>query len=197
MLRYVMLLGFLLNFTGCQGSTPKATGESMTQPKVVMRTNLGEIELELNQAKAPETVANFLEYVDAGFYSGTLFHRVIENFMIQGGGFTQDFQQKKTRAPIRNEADNGLKNERGTIAMARTSDVHSATAQFFINVTDNDFLNFRNPTPGGYGYCVFGKVTEGLDVVDAIRKVKTGPCKGHDDVPLQPVKIIEVVRKES
>lgn len=160
------------------------------QPQVELRTSMGRITLELYPDKAPQTVENFLQYVKNGFYDGTIFHRVIPNFMIQGGGFTPDFSQKKTRAPVRNEAGNGLKNTTGTIAMARTSDPHSATAQFFINIADNDFLNFSAPTQQGHGYCVFGKVIKGMDVVDKIAGVATGPRPPHRDVPLQPV-IIE------
>lgn len=157
--------------------------------QVELKTNMGRITLELYPDKAPQTVENFLQYVRDGFYNGTIFHRVIPNFMIQGGGFTTDFVQKKTRAPIRNEAANGLKNALGTVAMARTSDPHSATAQFFINIADNDFLNFTAPTQQGYGYCVFGKVIRGMDVVDKIAGVATGDRPPHSDVPLQPVVI--------
>ena len=142
-------------------------------PVVLLETTSGDILVELYPDKAPETVANFLKYVDDGFYNNTIFHRVIPGFMIQGGGFTARMQQKDTSAPIKNEADNGLKNDRGTIAMARTMDPHSATAQFFINLVDNDFLNFQAPSGNGWGYCVFGRVTEGMDVVDKIAKVKT------------------------
>jgi peptidyl-prolyl cis-trans isomerase B (cyclophilin B) len=157
---------------------------------VKLTTNFGTITLELNAQAAPDTVANFLQYVRDGHYDGTLFHRVIDGFMIQGGGFTADMQQKPTRAPIRNEANNGLKNEAYTIAMARTPNPDSATSQFFINVANNDFLNFREPSAQGYGYCVFGKVVEGQDVVDRIRKVQTGMRAGHQDVPMEDV-IIE------
>ncbi|MCF6319877.1 MAG: peptidyl-prolyl cis-trans isomerase [Proteobacteria bacterium] len=136
---------------------------------------MGDIIIELNDQKAPKTVANFVAYVNSGFYDGTIFHRVISNFMIQGGGFTEDFKKKKSRPEIENEANNRLKNARGTIAMARTSDPHSATAQFFINVVDNDFLDFRAQTTRGWGYTVFGKVISGMDVVDKIRKQRTGP----------------------
>ena len=159
---------------------------------VQMQTNKGLIVLELDAAKAPETVANFLEYARAGFYDGTIFHRVIPNFMIQGGGFVPGMEQKKTRGQIKNEADNGLKNDLGTIAMARTPDPHSATAQFFINTKDNGFLNYSAPTPQGWGYCVFGKVTEGMDVVRSIETVSTGNRGGHGDVPVEDV-IIEKV----
>ena len=156
---------------------------------IKLTTNHGVITLELDSAKAPKTAANFLAYVAAGHYDGTIFHRVIDGFMIQGGGFTADMQQKPTNAPIENEAGNGLKNERGTVAMARTNDPHSATAQFFINVADNDFLNFRAPSGNGWGYCVFGRVVDGMDVVDKIRKVKTGNKGFHQDVPTEDVVI--------
>ena len=159
-------------------------------PRVELKTNRGPIVIELNQAKAPKTVANFLQYVKDGHYNGTVFHRVIDGFMIQGGGFEPGMKQKPTRAPVKNEAANGLKNDRYTIAMARTNDPHSATAQFFINVKDNDFLNHTAPTPQGWGYCVFGKVVEGQDVVDKIKGVKTGRSGMHQDVPQQDV-IIE------
>ena len=139
--------------------------------KVLMETSMGTITLELDEAKAPETVRNFVDYAKAGHYDGTIFHRVIDGFMIQGGGFTKDMNQKPTRAPIRNEAMNGLKNARGTIAMARTMVVDSATSQFFINLVDNDFLDFTSPTPQGFGYAVFGEVTDGMKVVDAIAKL--------------------------
>jgi len=145
--------------------------------------------LELDAEKAPLTVENFLQYVRDGFFSNTLFHRVIDGFMIQGGGMNPDMSQKATRAPVKNEADNGLKNEAYTIAMARTGDPHSATAQFFINVNNNDFLNHSAPTPHGWGYCVFGKVVEGQDVVDKIKKVRTGNKAGHQDVPVENVVI--------
>ena len=157
---------------------------------VKLHTNHGVITLELDAEKAPVTVANFLAYVEAGHYNNTIFHRVIDGFMIQGGGFEPGMNQKPTGEQIKNEADNGLKNERGTIAMARTQAPHSATAQFFINVADNDFLNFRSPDLQGWGYCVFGKVSDGMDVVDAIRKVKTGSSGFHQDVPKEDV-IIE------
>jgi peptidyl-prolyl cis-trans isomerase B (cyclophilin B) len=163
---------------------------------VELHTNHGVIKVELNAEKAPKTVENFLAYVKAGHYDGTVFHRVIDGFMIQGGGFSQDMEQKPTNAPVANEADNGLKNERGSLAMARTNDPHSATAQFFINVKDNDFLNFSSPTPQGWGYCVFGKIVEGLDVVDAIKKVKTGNKGFHQDVPVEDVVIEKAVVAE-
>jgi peptidyl-prolyl cis-trans isomerase B (cyclophilin B) len=157
---------------------------------IKLNTNLGTITVELYADKAPETVRNFLDYVDAGHFDNTIFHRVIDGFMIQGGGFEPGMTQKPTRQPIKNEADNGLKNERGTVAMARTSAPHSATAQFFINVADNDFLNFRAADANGWGYCVFGRVAAGMDVVDKIKGVQTGNRGFHQDVPLDDV-IIE------
>jgi len=162
------------------------------KPMVIIRTTFGEIKLELDAEKAPKTVANFLHYARDGYYDGTIFHRVIDNFMIQGGGFDTDMQQKVSGEPIENEADNGLKNDFGTIAMARTTDPHSATAQFFINVKDNDFLNHSSKSMQGWGYTVFGKVTEGTEVLDKIRSVRTSSRKGHQDVPTEPV-IIESV----
>ncbi|ODT78475.1 MAG: cyclophilin [Nitrosomonadales bacterium SCN 54-20] len=150
-----------------------------------LHTNYGDIMLELDHEKAPVTAQNFIDYVNSGHYDNTIFHRVIDEFMIQGGGFEPGMIQKKTRAPIANEAGNGLKNDKYTIAMARTSDPHSATGQFFINVKDNDFLNYKSPTAQDYGYCVFGKVVEGMDVVDEIKKVKTGTRSGHQDVPVE------------
>lgn len=159
-------------------------------PQVEMKTSLGTIVLELYPDKAPQTVENFLQYVKDGHYDGTLFHRVIPGFMIQGGGFTADFKEKPTRAPVRNEAGNGLRNATGTLAMARRPDPHSATAQFFINVSDNNSLNFRFPTPEGYGYTVFGKVVKGMDVVERIVQVPTGPGPaGHQNVPVKPIRI--------
>ena len=159
---------------------------------VKMETDKGVITLELDGEKAPATVANFLKYVEDGFYDGTIFHRVISNFMIQGGGFTDDMTQKDTLPPIRNEADNGLSNDVGTIAMARTNDPHSATSQFFINVKDNHFLNFRDQSPQGWGYAVFGKVTQGMDVVNAIKDVATTSKGAYQDVPAETVMIIKV-----
>lgn len=161
-----------------------------TSQRVTLQTNHGDILIELDAEKAPNTVANFLTYVNEGFFDGTVFHRVINNFMIQGGGFDVDMKQKSTKAPIQNEANNGLKNEPYTLAMARTSDPHSATAQFFINVANNDFLNFTSPTPNGWGYAVFGKVVEGTEIVDKIKGVKTGNRGFHQDVPAEAV-IIE------
>ena len=159
---------------------------------VMMTTTVGPMTIELDADSAPKTVENFLSYVAGGFYDGTIFHRVIDNFMIQGGGFTADMEQKSTQAPIENEANNGLKNQRGTIAMARTQDPHSATAQFFINLQDNDFLNHTGENMQGWGYAVFGKVTDGEDVLDKIRGVQTGSQAGHQDVPVEPI-IIESV----
>ena len=165
-------------------------------PKVVLETSKGKIVLELYPDNAPETVKNFMEYVDAKYYDGLIFHRVIPNFMIQGGGFTPDMKRKDTRAPIKNEADTGLKNDRGTIAMARTPNPHSATAQFFINSKNNDFLNFRSKTQQGWGYCAFGKVVEGMETVDAISAVKTTSSGPYRDVPAEPVVIKSAKRVE-
>ena len=167
--------------------------QNTESPTVILHTNHGAITLELFEEQAPQSVANFIEYARDGHYDGTLFHRVISNFMIQGGGFDTDFNQKSTRAPIENEADNGLSNDRGTLAMARTNDPHSATSQFFINVTDNDFLNHRSQASGQtWGYAVFGRVVDGMDVVDTIREVDTGRRGMHQDVPVENV-IIERV----
>lgn len=162
---------------------------SATNPQVRLTTNYGVIVLELNAEKAPKTVANFLAYVESGHYDGTIFHRVISNFMIQGGGFDADFNQKPTNKPIENEADNGLGNQLGSVAMARTMDPHSASAQFFINVNNNDFLNFTAKNTQGWGYAVFGQVVEGMDVVDKIKQVATGNKQGHQDVPVENVVI--------
>ena len=160
---------------------------------VKLSTTAGDLRIELDDQKAPETVANFLSYVNKGFYDGTIFHRVIKNFMIQGGGFEPGMKQKGTDAPIENEAGNGLKNDKYTVAMARTNAPHSATAQFFINVVDNDFLNFSSPTPQGFGYAVFGKVVDGTDVVEQIKGVRTGSSGFHQDVPLEDVVIEKAV----
>ena len=159
---------------------------------ITLHTNYGDIELELDFEKAPKTAQNFLDYAKDGFYDGTVFHRVINNFMIQGGGFTADMEQKPTREAVENEADNGLVNNEGTIAMARTMDPHSATAQFFINVNNNDFLNFKSKDMQGWGYCVFGKVTQGMEAVNKIKAVETGSHGPHQDVPVESV-IIEKV----
>jgi peptidyl-prolyl cis-trans isomerase B (cyclophilin B) len=187
---FTALFALFLCFT-MQSSYSSTQGKSTM---VKLHTNMGVITLELDAEKAPNTVKNFIEYVNSGFYSNTIFHRVIGNFMIQGGGFEPGMKQKKTNAPVKNEAANGLKNDKYTVAMARTGDPHSATAQFFINVKDNGFLNY--PGQDGWGYCVFGKVVEGKDVVDAIRNVKTGNRSGFQDVPLEDVIITkaEVVK---
>ena len=163
---------------------------------VTLKTNFGDITLELFADKAPKTVENFLSYVNDGFYADTIFHRVINGFMIQGGGFTADMDQKDTKAPIENEANNGVANEMGTIAMARTNDPHSATCQFFINVGNNDFLNHTSESMNGWGYCVFGKVTDGMDVVEKIKTVKTGNYGYHQDVPVEAVVIESAVVSE-
>lgn len=163
---------------------------------VTLHTTLGAVTLKLDEDKAPKTVENFLSYAKEGFYENTIFHRVIDGFMIQGGGFESGMQQKPVKKPIKNEANNGLTNKIGTIAMARTPDPHSATAQFFINVNDNSFLNFRNETPDGWGYCVFGEVTDGMDVIDKIRGVATGNSGHHQDVPLEDIKIERVEIEE-
>jgi len=171
-----------------------AYGAHAANPQVEMKTNMGTITLELYPDKAPKTVENFLRYVKSGFYKGTVFHRVIRNFMMQGGGFDAGLQQKETLATIQNEAGNGLRNETYTLAMARRPDPHSASSQFFINTRDNDFLNFSSPTRQGFGYCVFGRVVKGMDVVDSISAVRTGPGGPFpSDVPEKPV-IIEEVR---
>jgi peptidyl-prolyl cis-trans isomerase B (cyclophilin B) len=159
---------------------------------ITLHTNYGDIELELNFDKAPLSAANFQQYAKDGFYNGTIFHRIINNFMIQGGGFTEAMAPKVTRDAITNEADNGLKNDKGTVAMARTSDPHSATAQFFINIADNDFLNHTGKTSKGWGYAVFGKVIKGMEVVNKIKIVKTGSAGHHQDVPIEAVVIERV-----
>ncbi len=164
---------------------------------IIMHTSFGDITLELDEKKAPKTVANFLAYASEGFFNDTIFHRVIENFMIQGGGMDENMQQKPTKEPVENEADNGLKNVTGTIAMARTMDPHSATAQFFINVKDNDFLNFKAKNSQGWGYTVFGKVTDGMTVVNKIKGVATATRSGHQDVPVEAVIIQSVEIVES
>jgi peptidyl-prolyl cis-trans isomerase B (cyclophilin B) len=192
----------LLACTALAFALPLAAAAAQPQPKscaallkgtapmkVKLTTSMGPITLQLDKEKAPVTVENFAKYVDSGHYDGTIFHRVIDGFMIQGGGFDKDMRQTPTQAPIKNEAANGLKNDKYTIAMARTSDPNSASAQFFINVKDNDFLNYTAPTTQGWGYAVFGKVTEGQDVVDKIAKVATGNRGMHQNVPSQPVVI--------
>ncbi|MEQ8662189.1 MAG: peptidylprolyl isomerase [Gammaproteobacteria bacterium] len=170
------------------------TAGAADAPRVTLVTSHGDVTVELFAEQAPKSVANFLDYVRSGFYDGTIFHRVIPGFMIQGGGFDRAMTRKETRAPIENEAANGLANARGTLAMARTSDPHSASAQFFINVVDNDFLDHREPTPRGWGYAVFGRVVAGMDVVDAIAAAPTGNAGGMGDVPLEAV-VIEHARE--
>jgi peptidyl-prolyl cis-trans isomerase B (cyclophilin B) len=172
---------------GAASSTSESKGIQTMNPRVRLATNYGDMVIELNAEKAPKSTQNFLDYAKSGFYDGTIFHRVIGNFMIQGGGFEPGMKQKETNAPIENEANNGLKNDKYTLAMARTNDPHSATAQFFINVTDNDFLNFSAPNPRGWGYAVFGKVVEGTETVDKIKAVRTGNSGFHQDVPVEDV----------
>ena len=183
---------FVLVFIGITTIT-----SAQSNPKVLMKTSKGDIIIELFPQKAPITVENFLSYVDQGFYDGTIFHRVIKGFMIQGGGYTTELHRKSTQPPIKNEASNGLSNKRGTIAMARTMDINSATAQFFINLVDNDFLDHRDNTPEGYGYCVFGKVIQGMEVVDAIAEVKTMTRRGMRNVPRETIEIISITRLEN
>jgi len=186
MQRWIVVVVFFLAL-GFSGIGPSFADES--KPRVKLATSMGDIVLELDRTAAPKTVANFLTYVKDGHYEGTIFHRVIAGFMIQGGGFTADMKRKPTRAPIRNEADNGLSNRTGTIAMARTNDPHSASAQFFINVKDNDFLDHRAKSAKGWGYCVFGRVVDGMNVVRAIENVATTSRSGMRDVPKTPVLI--------
>ncbi|MCK5897336.1 MAG: peptidyl-prolyl cis-trans isomerase [Cocleimonas sp.] len=161
-------------------------------PQIKIETSMGTMMIELDAEKAPKSAANFVAYVENGFYDGLIFHRVIPGFMVQGGGMNPDMSEKGNKTPIENEADNGLKNDRGTLAMARTNDPHSATSQFFINLKDNDFLNHSSKSPQGWGYAVFGKVTDGIEVIDAIEKVKTGNHGGHGDVPLEAVTITKM-----
>lgn len=187
-----MLFGLSL-FLGLPGSS-EAQNEARGGTQVVISTSKGDVRAELFDAESPETVQNFLSYVDDEFYDGTIFHRVIRGFMIQGGGLTPDMRQKKTRAPVTNEAANGLKNEPGTLAMARTIDLHSATAQFFINVADNEFLDHKDETIRGFGYCVFGRVVDGMGVVNDIETVRTRNRGGHADVPMEPVMIHSIRR---
>jgi peptidyl-prolyl cis-trans isomerase B (cyclophilin B) len=174
-----------------QATSDAKTEKPAANPRVALETSKGKIVLELDSAKAPKTVENFLTYVEAGFYDGTIFHRVIPRFMVQGGGFTADMQKKDTQPPIQNEADNGLRNKRGTVAMARTNDPHSATAQFFVNLVDNGFLDHTAKNPQGWGYAVFGKVIEGIDVVDSIAATKTGVKNGMRDVPVEPITLVK------
>jgi len=186
-----IIFAWLLGFPGNVFSSEKKSSKTI---KVRVTTNMGEFVLELYPDRAPITVKNFLRYVDRRFYDGTIFHRVIPGFVIQGGGYTKDLVEKPTDPPIKNEANNGLRNERGTIAMARTSIIDSATSQFFINLKDNDFLNHRDQTPSGFGYAVFGRVIQGMDVVDRIAQVPTGIVGGMRDVPLTPVIILKIRR---
>jgi peptidyl-prolyl cis-trans isomerase B (cyclophilin B) len=162
---------------------------------LTIKTSLGDITVKLFKDKSPATVENFLKYVDSGHYNDTIFHRVIDEFMIQGGGYDLDFNLKKTGPPVKNEADNGLRNERGTIAMARTSDINSATSQFFINVKYNRFLDYRNDTPQGFGYCVFGRIKSGMNIVDKIKQVPTCTREKHNDVPEEDIIIHEIIRE--
>lgn len=187
---YTLVFSLMLSATLLTSYEDTMSKESKS-PHVLLKTTAGNIKLELYPEKAPITVKNFLQYVDEGHYNNTIFHRVIDKFMIQGGGFTKEMKQKSVKAAIKNEASNGLKNEKGTIAMARTSDVNSATAQFFINGVNNSFLDYKDDTSRGYGYCVFGKVIEGQEVVDKILKVKTGFHGGHQDVPDVAIEILE------
>ena len=189
LLRLIVVIGSF-----CVGTIfhPAYSDTSNGNPMIKMTTSKGDITIEMYADDAPETVANFQNYVESGFFDGLIFHRVIKGFMIQGGGFTPDMKQKKTEAPIQNEADNGLKNEVGTLAMARTGDPHSATAQFFINLVDNDFLNHTGKNPQGWGYAVFGKVVEGMDIVTSIGDVATGQVGPYGDVPLEAIVIEKV-----
>ena len=177
----ILILSLLVLFCTSQFAWAEAVN-----PRIRLETGLGDILLELDAQAAPKTVENFLDYANKGFYDGTIFHRVIKGFMIQGGGFTPEMTQKPTQKPITNEADNGLENKRGTIAMARTSDPHSATAQFFINTVDNSFLDYKEKSMRGWGYCVFGKVIEGMDVMKKIENMPTTNKGGHQDVPVSP-----------
>lgn len=192
MKHFISIIGSLI-IIGCLAFSGFAEEKAADLPLVRLETSLGNIVIELNQPAAPKTVENFLAYVNDGFYNGTIFHRVIKGFMIQGGGFTENMQQKSTRDAIVNEADNGLLNLRGTIAMARTSAPHSATSQFFINTVNNSFLDFKAKNGRGWGYCVFGKVVEGMDVVDAIENQRTTVKNPHRDVPVTPIVINNAV----
>jgi cyclophilin family peptidyl-prolyl cis-trans isomerase len=182
--------------SGCKEEEVAKRMTNTINPVIKMTTTEGDILIELLEKEAPITVENFLSYVDDGYFDGTIFHRVIDGFMLQGGGFTPDMEQKETKAPIKNEANNGLKNDRGTLSMARTMIVDSATSQFFLNVVDNDFLNYKGDNPQTYGYAVFARIIEGMDVADKIKGVKTGSVGGHQDVPVEPVVIVSVTRVE-
>lgn len=187
------VVALTLGATGCREGRGKRMSENVF---VVIETSMGAMKVELWADKAPNTVKNFLSYVDEGFFDGLIFHRVIPGFMIQGGGFNSTMVQKSTKAPVKNEASPNAMNTRGTLAMARTNDPHSATAQFFVNLVSNDFLNFRDESVRGWGYCVFGKVVEGMDVVDEIARVKTGQHGPHGDVPTTPVTITSIRRAD-
>jgi len=190
MVRILAVITLALFFA--ESSQGASMENKKVNPSVIIETSMGNVTVELNEDKAPKTVANFLEYVKAGYYKGTVFHRVIKGFMIQGGGLSADMKTKPTLSPIENEAPNGLKNARGTIAMARTAEIHSATSQFFINTVDNSFLDHRSKSPDKFGYCVFGKVTSGMDVVDKIEGVQTETRGMHQNVPTKPVLITDV-----
>jgi peptidyl-prolyl cis-trans isomerase B (cyclophilin B) len=194
-MRIGFIFGIALFLFGCQSQ--KKEESAMPNPTVTMRTNRGDIEVELFVNRAPITVNNFLQYVDEKYYNHTVFHRIIDGFMIQGGGMTADMKPKASHGTIRNEADNRISHKRGTVAMARTSEIHSSTTQFFINVADNAFLDYRNPTPSGYGYCVFGKVISGMEVVDKIKAAETTSKKGLQDVPVETIEILEIVRNDT
>lgn len=191
-MKYLILFGIVAIICGIN----KLSWAETKAPRVRLTTNQGEIVLELNAQAAPKTTENFLSYVRDGFYDGVIFHRVIKDFMIQGGGFTPDMKQKATKTPIANEADNGLKNDEGTIAMARTNDPNSASSQFFINTVNNAYLNFKSKTPQGWGYCVFGKVVEGMETVKKIENAATTNRGGYQDVPVEPVIIEHAVIEE-
>lgn len=199
-LRFAVLFFFVISAPLLQAETDTTSKlknqETFMSNTFLVKTNFGDIQIELDAAAAPKTVENFIKYVESGHYNDTIFHRVIPGFMLQGGGFTEDMQQKSTMQPIPNEADNGLKNDRGTLAMARTMVPDSATSQFFINLVDNDFLNFQSKTQQGWGYAVFGKVVSGMDVVDNIATVGTGRKAGHADVPTETVKIESIAPVE-
>ena len=195
-MKSIRVLFRVVTLTLCLGAALVLAGQAQAadpDPAVKLETSLGDIVVRLDARKAPISTANFVQYVKSGFYDGTVFHRVIKNFMIQGGGFTPDLKQKSARASIRNEADNGLKNTKYTIAMARTSEPHSASSQFFINTKDNEFLDFKSQTPQGWGYAVFGKVVKGQEVVDKIAAVQTGKKGYYDDVPMESVIIKKAV----
>jgi peptidyl-prolyl cis-trans isomerase A (cyclophilin A) len=190
MIRRLTVITLALVFAA--SSEGVAMEEKKVNPSVIFETSLGNITVELSQDKAPKTVANFLEYVKTGYFKGTIFHRVIKGFMVQGGGLTADMKGKPTQSPVENEATNGLKNTRGTIAMARTAEIHSATSQFFINTVDNSFLDHRSTSPDKFGYCVFGKVTSGMDVVDKIEGAQTETKGMYQNVPAKPIVISDV-----